>query len=194
MDQAKTGILICERRKALGLTQKQLADKLNVSDKAVSKWERGLGCPDVSLLTRLCNILGVDAESLLSGELNTNESTGGNMKKLKFYICPTCGNLITSTSDAAVSCCGQKLSPLTPIKVSEEEKLSVEIIENDYFISSSHEMSREHYISFVALLTGDSIILRKRYPEWNLDMRIPRIGHGTLIWYCTVHGLQYQLI
>lgn len=194
MDQTKTGILICERRKNLGLTQKQLADKLNVSDKAVSKWERGLGCPDVSLLPELCDILGINAEALLSGELNTNESTGGNMKNLKFYICPDCGNLITSESDATVSCCGQKLMPLTPAKASEDEKLSVNIIENEYFISSSHEMTREHYISFVALLTGDSIILRRRYPEWSLDTRIPRIGHGKLIWYCTQHGLKYQLI
>lgn len=143
-------------RKEQALTQRQLAERMNISDKAVSKWERGLGCPDVSLLPDLSKIFGVNLQELLSGELNANDSAGGNMKKLKFYVCPSCGNLLTATADAAVSCCGKTLQPLIPQKAEESEKLSVEMIENDYFISSDHEMTREHYITFVALLTGDS--------------------------------------
>ena len=194
MDCEKIGKLIYSLRKEQKLTQLQLAERMNISDKAVSKWERGLGCPDVSLLPDLSKIFGVNLEELLSGELNANDSAGGNMKRLKFYVCPNCGNLLTATADAAVSCCGKTLQPLTPQKAEESEKLSVEMIENDYFISSNHEMTREHYIAFVALLTGDSILLRRQYPEWDLQTRIPCFSHGTLLWYCTRHGLYYQMV
>ena len=176
------------------LTQLQLAERMNISDKTVSKWERGLGCPDISLLPDLSNILEVNLEELLSGKLDINAITGGNMKKTKFYICPQCGNIITSSEDAAISCCGKKLLASEPQKANEQEKLSIENIETDYFISTNHEMTKEHYISFVALLTGDSLIIRKQYPEWNLQTRIPAFSHGKLIWNCTKHGLFYQII
>lgn len=195
MDCAKTGKLIYTLRKEKRLTQQQLADQMNISDKTISKWERGMGCPDVSLLPALSEILGVELMTLLSGELDANEIVGGNMKKLKFYVCPSCGNLITATVEASVSCCGKTLAPLMPQKVeSEADKLMVELIENDYFVTSDHEMTKEHYIAFVALLTGDSLVLRKQYPEWDLQARIPRIGHGMLVWYCVQHGLFYQLV
>ena len=192
MDTTKIGELICTLRKEKGLTQVQLAERLNVSDKAVSKWERGLGCPDVSLLARLSQVFAVDLEKLLAGELDPNSQAAGNLKNLHFYVCPTCGNLVTALVDTPVSCCGKKLTALTAQKAGPEEKLSVEIIENDYFISSDHEMSKDHYISFVAFLTGDTVLLRKHYPEWNLQTRLPVFAHGRLLWYCTRHGLFYQ--
>ena len=110
MDQIKTGALIKQLRINSGLTQKQLADSLCVSDKAVSKWECGNGCPDVSLLSELADIFGTDVQTLLSGEINKNESEKGNMKKLRFYVCHNCGNIVTATSEAAVTCCGNKLT------------------------------------------------------------------------------------
>lgn len=192
MDTTKIGELICTLRKEKGLTQVQLAERLNVSDKAVSKWERGLGCPDVSLLARLSQVFAVDLEKLLAGELDPNSQAAGNLKNLHFYVCPTCGNLVTALVDTPVSCCGKKLTALTAQKAGPEEKLSVGIIENDYFISSDHEMSKDHYISFVAFLTGDTVLLRKQYPEWNLQTRLPVFAHGRLLWYCTRHGLFYQ--
>ena len=194
MDQVKIGKLIYGLRKEHKLTQQQLADRMNISDKAVSKWERGLGCPDISLLAELSNVFGVNLESLLAGNLESNDAVGGNMKKLKFYLCPTCGNLVTATNDAAISCCGKKMEASLLKKADDNDKLSVEIIENDYFVSSQHPMSKEHYITFVALLTGDSIMLRKQYPEWNLQTRIPRFGHGMLVWHCNQDGLFYQLL
>lgn len=194
MDNVKIGQLIYKLRKEKHLTQLQLANQMNISDKTVSKWERGLGCPDISLLPDLSIALNVDLEKLLSGELNVKEILSGDMKKMNFYICPTCGNMITSMTDTAVSCCGKKLSVIQPQKATKDEKLSVEIIENDFFITSDHEMTREHYIAFVALLTGDSIMLRKQYPEWGLQVRIPIFAHGKLLWYCTQHGLFYQEI
>lgn len=194
MDNTKIGKLIYTLRKEKGLTQLQLAERMNISDKTVSKWERGLGCPDVSLLAELSDIFSVDLSEMLSGKLIENDIQGGNMKKIKFYVCPNCGNVLTALSDTSISCCGKKLTPLELKKAEDNDKLSVEIIENDYFISADHEMTREHYISFVAFISADTLIMRKQYPEWNLQVRIPRISHGKLVWYCTQHGLFYQSI
>lgn len=194
MNPEKTGALIHTLRKERGLTQLQLAERLHISDKAVSKWERGGGCPDVSLLPLISEIFGVRLEALLSGELNANDLVGGNMKKLKFYYCAQCGNVLTATAEAAVSCCGKKLEAMTPVKAQGGQKLTVEKIENEYFITSDHPMTKEHYITFVALLTGDSVLLRKQYPEWDLQTRIPQFGRGMLVWHSTRDGLFYQLV
>lgn len=193
MDQIKIGRLIRGLRKEKQLTQRQLAEQMHISDKTVSKWERGLGCPDVSLLPALSELLRVDLETLLSGAPERNEASRGDMKKLRFYLCPTCGDLITATANAAISCCGKKLSALCPRKA-EEDALSVELSDHDFFITSEHPMEREHYIAFVTLLTGDSILLCRQYPEWDLQVRIPVFAHGTLLWYCTKHGLFYREI
>ncbi len=192
MDNVKIGQFIYKLRKENNLTQLQLAQKIGVSDKAVSKWERGLGCPDVSLLPELSCIFGVDLETILSGEPEENEKSGGNMKRIKFYVCPVCGNLITAAADAAVSCCGKKLSPVQPQKAGDNEKLQVEIIENEFYITTSHPMEREHYIPFVALVTGDTLLLRRLYPEWDMQVRLPMLPRCRLLWYCTQHGLFYQ--
>ncbi|MCI8855097.1 MAG: helix-turn-helix domain-containing protein [Clostridiaceae bacterium] len=192
MDPVKIGKLIYTLRREKNLTQSQLAAQLYVSDKAVSKWECGNGCPDLSLLPLLSEALGVDLEKLLSGELDINEKSGGNMKNLSFYICPTCGNVITAMTEASVSCCGKKMKPAQPVKAEPEGRLTVERIENDYFITSEHPMEKGHYLSFVALLTGDSLLLRRQYPEWGLQVRIPALAHGRLFWYCTEHGLFWQ--
>lgn len=194
MDQIKTGALIRTLRTQKGLTQKLLAEAVGVGDKAVSKWERGLGCPDVSLLPELSRVLGVGLEALLSGQLDANDRERGNMKKLKFYVCPDCGNLMTAATEAGVSCCGKTLLPLEPQKAEGMDKLSVEKIDDSWFISSHHPMTKEHYVSFVALLTGDTLMLRRLYPEWDLQTRIPCFGHGILLWYCTRHGLYRQII
>lgn len=192
MDNAKIGKLIYQLRQEKEMTQLQLAEQLNISDKAVSKWERGLGCPDVSLLPELSQIFNVDLEKLLAGELNSNEILCGNMKKMHFYVCPVCGNMINAMTDTGISCCGKKLQPLQPHKADENQKLNVARIENDFYITANHPMEREHYIPFVALLTSDTLMLRKLYPEWELQVRIPIFSHGRLLWYCNRHGLFYQ--
>ena len=68
MDLVKIGKYIAEKRKALGLTQKQLAEQLGMSDKSVSKWERGVCLPDVSVYLELCKILGITINEFLAGE------------------------------------------------------------------------------------------------------------------------------
>ena len=194
MDASKIGNLIYELRVARNMTQKQLAERLFISDKTVSKWERGGGFPDLALLPDIAQVLDVRLEDLLRGEIDTNDRTGGNMKNIKFYVCPQCGNLVTAAEDAQVFCCGKPLEALEPVKAEADDTLEVELIENEYFVSSKHEMTKEHYIMFVALLTGDSMVLRRQYPEWDLQTRLPRMAHGKLLWYCNNHGLFYRLV
>jgi len=192
LDQIKTGILIKKFRTASGLTQKQLAESLNVSDKAVSKWECGNGCPDISLLSQIADIFGTDIRSLLTGEINKNEREKGNMKKLRFYVCKECGNIITSSSDTDITCCGNKLSPLEPQKAEDNDRLITEDIGGEWSVTSEHEMTKEHYISFVAYVSDSAAMLFKQYPEWGVQVHLPLYRSGRLVWYCTKHGLFYQ--
>ena len=74
MDQVKIGKFISTRRKEVGLTQSQLAEKLNITDRAVSKWETGRTLPDSSIMLDLCNILKITVNDLLTGEIVTMEN------------------------------------------------------------------------------------------------------------------------
>ncbi len=192
MDCTKVGRLLYNLRKEKGMTQKEVANKMNISDKAISKWERGLGCPDISLLSDLSNIFGVNIEKILEGELSINEIDGGNMKRIKFYVCPNCGNIITTTGLGEISCCGRRLEPLKAIEIDDKHSMKIEQIENDYFISFNHEMTKEHYISFVAYVIFDRVHLVKLYPEQNAELRIPIMQRGDLYIYCNKHGLMKQ--
>ena len=192
MDNRKIGELIRALRTERKLTQLQLAQLLHVSDRTVSKWERGLGCPELTLLSDLSRVFGVDLESLLAGELKRNPTSGGNVRKMRFYVCPKCGNVITSMEASLAICCGRKLEAITPVKASDDQKLDVVTVEHDFYITTKHEMSKQHYITFVAMLTSDSMILKKLYPEWDLQVRFPAYFRGRLVWYCNQHGLFYQ--
>ena len=194
MDNEKVGGLIRRLRRELGLTQRELAGLLGVSDKAVSKWERGLGCPEVSLLPPLSRALGVELERMLRGDLSPNEQVGGNMKKLRYFVCPSCGSLTFSSGEAEVSCCGRRLTALEPRKAREEEKLRVEAVETDWFVSGDHPMRKDDYVSFLAFAAGDRVQVVRLYPEWDLQARIPARGHGMLLWYSHRQGLLYQLV
>ena len=191
MDNEKIGRLIYLLRKEKGLTQLQLAERMHISDKTVSKWERGLGCPDVSLLSELSNLFNVDLSEMLRGQLTTNAILGGNMKRIKIYLCPNCGNILTALTDTSISCCGKKLLPLEPKNAEEAEKLSAERIENDFYISSHHEMTREHYISFVAAAFYDRVEMVKFYPEGNAEARFGIHGVKRIFFYCNRDGLFY---
>lgn len=87
MDQVKTGKFIAECRKSKNLTQMQLAEKLNITDRAVSKWETGKGMPDSSIMLELCNELGISVNELLCGEKiemdNYNKKAEENFIELK---------------------------------------------------------------------------------------------------------------
>lgn len=189
MDCGKVGDLLYNLRKEKNMTQKQVADALNISDKAVSKWERGLGCPDVSLLNELSELFGVNIEKILSGNLNPNDADGGNMKRTKFYVCPCCGSVITATGEPEISCCGRKLDALTAKPEDEEHKIHAEIVDDEYYITVDHEMSKTHYISFVAYVSYDRVLVVKLYPEQDAAVRFPRMQRGKLYVYCNQHGL-----
>ena len=192
MDKAKIGNLIYQLRKEKNMTQLQLAEKLGISDKAVSKWERGLGSPDLSLMPRLSEIFSVDLEKLLTGEMPPKKTVNGNMKRMLFYVCPDCGNMITAMAEANISCCGKIMNPMKPQKADEQHKLNVEIIETDYYLTTAHPMERQHYITFVALITTDGLTMKKLYPQWDMQTRILFRKHGRLIWHCSRHGLFYM--
>lgn len=194
MDCKKVGDFICKLRKEQGLTQKQLADAMHISDRAVSKWERGLGCPDVSLLGQLSSLLNVNIENILSGNMVENNLVGGNMKQLKYYVCPECSNLVVSTGNPKITCCGRILEESPLKKAAPKQQLRVELVEDEWFLSSDHPMTKENYIHFFAFATGDRIQIIKQYPEWNAHTRISTRDHGLLIWYCTDEGLLYQIL
>ncbi len=189
MDCIKVGRLIYSLRKEKGLTQKELAEALFISDRTISKWERGIGCPDISLLSNLSDFLGVDIARILSGHLDENEDQNGNMKKTKFYCCPVCGNTMFAGSEAEISCCGRKLKPLEAHSEDAAHTLNVTEIENDYYLHFDHEMTKQHYISFIAYVTWDSVLFIKLYPEQAGEVRFPRNHRGDLYYYCTEHGL-----
>ena len=84
MDQVKTGNLISKKRRELCLTQKDLAEKLFVSDRAVSKWENGRSFPDSSLILKLCEILQISVYELLKGEENLNNNDANQELMLEF--------------------------------------------------------------------------------------------------------------
>ena len=195
MDQEKVGRIIRTFRKDKGMTQLELSELLGVTDRAVSKWERGLGCPDVSFLPKLSEIFSIDIRSILEGEMEENAMRSGNMKKTKFYVCPICGNVILAEGNANVVCCGIRLEEKEEKKSSDSQELKTERTDStELYVSSDHCMTKEDYISFICYATSDSILLRKLYPEWGISFNFPCLGHGKILWYSEKEGLKYRLI
>ena len=131
-------------------------------------------------------------ESLLNGNLETTAPVQAQMRKMKFYVCPHCGNLVLSTKETGVTCCGRSLAPLAPQSPPPGEELQAEWVENEYFVTGSHPMEKDHALTFVALLSGDTLLLRKLWPEWEVQVRFPRLPGGILLWHCSRHGLFYR--
>lgn len=189
MDCIKIGSLISKLRKEKDLTQQNIADALNISNKTISKWECGLGCPDVSLWPELSVILGVDMGQLLEGEITCNRPDSGNISRIRFYVCPSCQNILTSTGSSSIFCCGRKLEPLALNKEHDAPAITTEIMDTDYYVVIDHPMRRDHYILFAAYINSDTVLLNRLYPEQNAAVRIPYLAGGTLYLYCSEHGL-----
>lgn len=189
MDTYITGQTIKRLREAKGLTQIQLAERIGVSGKAVSKWETLKGLPDISLIESLAKALGVSVIELMSGDTIINKNVSGNMLRTKFYVCPVCGNIMHTVGDAVISCCGITLPPLEAEEPDEDHKVNVEYIEDEYYITVNHDMTRQHFISFAACITSDRVQLVKLYPEGNAETRFQRRGRGLIYIYCNKHGL-----
>lgn len=189
MNQYVTGAIIKKLREEKGLTQSELAQKLNVSNKAVSKWETAKGYPDITLIEPLAQILGVSVMELLSGNDIINQNRSFNMLRTKLYVCPVCGNVIFATGEAAISCCGISLIALEAEEADEEHSLSIERVEDEYFVTINHEMTKEHFISFIAEMSDDGLQLVKLYPEGNAQTRLKLRRAKYIYYYCNRHGL-----
>ena len=189
MDQYVTGEAIRTLRERSGYTQAELAGKICVSDKAVSKWETGKGYPDISLLEPLAEALKVSVTELLSGNLITNNNVSANMLRSNFYVCPVCGNIIHSVGESLVQCNGVTLVPEEPSKPDERHDIKVERIEDEYYVSVDHEMTKNHFISFIVAVSDDGIQLRKIYPESAAEARFRIEGVRKFYCYCNRDGL-----
>ena len=194
MDNYITGATIKRLREAKGITQNQLAEQIGVSDKAVSKWETAKGLPDITLIEPLAKALGVSVMELMSGDTVINKNISSNILRSKFYVCPVCGNVIRTTGDTVISCCGITLPPLEAEDVDEAHGVTVEKVEDEHFITVNHEMTKTHFISFIAYLTSDRVQFVKFYPEGNAETRLQLRGRGYLYIYCNKHGLMKKRI
>ena len=192
MDHYVTGATIKALREKYGMTQAELAEKLCVSDKAVSKWENGRGFPDVSLLEPLGKALHISVAELLCGQTVTNTNRGANMLKSRFYVCPVCGNAVFARGDAVISCCGIQLPALEAEEPDPAHRLTVERVEDELYVSAGHPMTKEHSLSFIAYMTADRCETVVLYPEGNAEARFFYRGSGWLYTYCNRHGLFRQ--
>ena len=194
MDTYITGATIKTLREKKGITQAQLADILNVSSKAISKWETAKGLPDITLIESLADALGVSVVELMSGNTVINKNTSSNILRSKFYVCPLCGNIMRTIGDAVISCCGITLPALEPEEIDEYHQIFIEKVEDEHFVTINHPMTKEHFISFIAYLTSDRVQFVKFYPEGNAETRLNFRGSGYLYIYCNKHGLMRKKI
>lgn len=189
MDSLKIGQLIRSLRKEKGFTQQQLAKKMNISNKTVSKWECGLGSPDVSLWAELSALLNVDIGQMIQGEMIVNRPDSGNLRHIRFYVCPSCRNVLFSTGGAALICCGRKLEPLRAEQNAAMPDMDVQTTDEGYFVSIAHEMTRSHFLLFAAFAYSDKLFFTRMYPEQNAQVNLPYYRGGKLYLYCVKHGL-----
>lgn len=190
MDQYVTGAAIRALREKSRLTQAQLAEKLQVSDKTISKWETGKGYPDITLLEPLAKALSVSVTELLSGSAVKNANVSANMMRSKFYVCPVCGNVVHAMGEAVVSCHGVTLAPCEAEACeADAHRLRVETVEDEYYVTLDHEMTKSHYISFIAAASADRMQIVKLYPEGNAQARFKKNGVREFYYYCNRDGL-----
>lgn len=189
MNQYVTGAMIKRLREAHRLTQSRLAELLQVSDKTISKWETGKGYPDITLVEPLAKALGVSVIELLSGDDVQNTNRSCNLLRSKLYVCPVCGNILTGTGEAVVSCHGIVLPPLEAEKAEGEHTIQAEVSEDEYYVTLDHPMTKTHYISFLAAVTDSDLHIVKLYPEGNAEARFKRGRTRMLYAYCNHHGL-----
>lgn len=189
MNQYVTGAVIRELREKNHLTQSELAEKLCVSDKTISKWETAKGYPDISLLEPIAKVFGISVTELISGNAINNSNISANMLRSKFYVCPVCGNIIHSMGEAVIQCHGVQLTPAQAEETNENHKIFVERVEDEYYVRIEHDMTKKHFISFIAALSSDKMQIVKLYPEGNPEGRFKTNGVKKIYFYCNRDGL-----
>lgn len=171
------------------MTQLQLAERLSVSAKTVSKWETAKGYPDITLLESIANALSVSISELLSGNTVTNSNVSANMLRSHFYVCPVCGNIIHSMGETVIQCHGLQLQPEEAEETDENHKIFTEQVEDEYYVQVEHDMSKQHYISFIAAVSVDKMQMVKLYPQGNAEARFKMNGVKKIYFYCNRSGL-----
>lgn len=189
MNQYITGQTIKKLREKNKLTQSELAHKLSVSDKAISKWETGKGYPDITLIENIAKVFNVSITELFSGDTIENKNISSNVEKMKFYVCPICGNVITSMGETMLSCHGINLKPLEAEECDEKHTVEVSRVEDEHYVKINHEMNKFHYISFIAAVSSDRLQLVKIYPESSAEARFKINGVKSIYYYCNKDGL-----
>lgn len=189
MNQYVTGAIIKQLREGKGMTQAQLAARLQVSDKAVSRWETAKGYPDITLIEPLAQALDISVMELLSGDWVTNANRAGNLLRSKWYVCPICGNILHSTGAAVLSCCGLTLPPLEPEAPDEDHAITLEPVEDEYYVTVDHPMEKGHFLSFLAGVSDEGVQLVKLYPEGSGAARLKLRRMKWVYAYCNRHGL-----
>lgn len=189
MNTNKSGELLRSLRLAKGMTQKQVADILGVVPKTVSKWETGNGFPDVSVLSALADILGTSERALLSGEIMQNYEQCGNMKNVKFYVCPQCMGFVQSVGESTVNCCAKILPPLELSAADGEHSANITDDGSEICVRFDHPQTKEHYILFAAYVSYDRVLTVRMYPEQEPVIRFAKTHGGRLYYYCSRHGL-----
>ena len=189
MNQYITGAVIKELREKNHLTQAELAEKICVSDKTISKWETAKGYPDITLLEPLASVVGVSVAELISGNAISNNNVSANMMRSKFYVCPVCGNVIHTVGEAVICCHGVNLYPADAEKPDGNHEISIERVEDEYFVHINHEMTKQHYISFICAVSSDRIQVVKLYPEGNAEARFKINGVAKILFYCNKDGM-----
>lgn len=192
MNQYVTGAVIKELREKNRMTQAELADRLGVSDKTISKWETAKGYPDITLLEPIAKEFKISVTELISGNAVSNVNVAANMLRSNLYVCPVCGNIIHSMGEASVSCHGITLFPLEGEESDDEHRLEIEVVDDEYYVTVNHEMTKKHYISFIAAVSSDRIQIVKLYPEGNAAARFSINGVREIMYYCNKDGLFMQ--
>lgn len=187
--QSELGRKIKELREKKGLTQLDLATSLNLSDKTISKWETGRGYPDITFMEKIASVFSISLGELYTGEEVKNSNISGNMMKTSFYVCPVCGNSIISQGETSLSCHGITLKKLEKNPLDEEHSVSFEVVEDEYFITIHHPMTKERHISFIATLSPDRVKFMKLYPEENAETRVKMNGVREILFYSNTDGL-----
>lgn len=189
MNSYVTGSTVKSLREAKGMTQKTLADRVGVSDKAVSKWETGRGLPDLTLLEPLGKALGVSVAELLSGERVVNRNRSGNPLRGRFYICPVCGNVLFAMGEAAIHCCGVALPPLEAEEGDRDHAFALSEVDGGWYLESDHPMRKDHYLTFMAQVSDFGVEITKLWPEQVPRASFLRRSGSTLYACCNRHGL-----
>ncbi len=189
MNQYVTGAVIKQLREKNNMTQLQLAEKLGVTDKTISKWETGKGYPDITLLEPIADAFRISVTELISGNPIHNANVSANMMRSKFYVCPVCGNVIHGMGEVAIHCHGIQLEPLEAEPSDECHMIFIERVEDEYYVRIDHSMTKEHYISFVAAASSGDMQMVKLYPEGSAEARFKIRGVRRIFFYCNRDGL-----